>query len=374
MTIAVLGGGQLGRMLALAGHTLDLELRFLDPAPDAAAGRVAPLVAGDFADPAVIARWLAGASVATYEFENLPFSVVEHIAKAVRVLPPLEALRVGQERALEKAALVAAGIPVAHHASVDSRAELDQAFARLGAPSVLKTRRLGYDGKGQAVLRSAADLEAAWARLGARPLILERFVPFQRELSILSVQDRAKHQAFYPLIENHHQDGILRLSIAPAPMTSPATTRLAEGYAARLLERFDYAGLLTIELFDDGQTLIANEIAPRVHNSGHLTIEAAETSQFENHLRAIADLPLGSTRIPRPAAMVNLIGTLPRAEDVLAISGAHLHRYGKAEKPGRKVGHITVIADDYAGLADKLEALSRVVFVPTSAIARLRAA
>ncbi len=372
MTIAVLGGGQLGRMLALAGHTLDLELRFLDPAPDAAAGRVAPLVAGDFADPAVISRWLEGATVATYEFENLPFSVVEYVAGKVRVLPPLEALRVGQERALEKAALVSAGIPVADHASVETRADLDLAFASLHA-SVLKTRRLGYDGKGQAVLRSAADLDPAWARLGGQPLILERFVPFQRELSILSVQDRAKNKAFYPLIENHHQDGILRLSIAPAPMTSPATTRLAEGYAARLLERFDYAGLLTIELFDDGQTLIANEIAPRVHNSGHLTIEAAETSQFENHLRAIADLPLGSTRIPRPAAMVNLIGTLPRAEDVLAVLGAHLHRYGKAEKPGRKVGHITVIADDYAALADKLEALSKVVFVPASAIARLRA-
>ncbi|MFO0728549.1 MAG: 5-(carboxyamino)imidazole ribonucleotide synthase [Myxococcota bacterium] len=371
MSIAVLGGGQLGRMLALAGHTLDLELVFLDPAADAAAGRVAPLVAGPFEDPAVRARWLAGAKVATYEFENLPLEVVQAVAAMVPVLPPVEALRVAQERGLEKAALASAGIPVAPHALVDQRADLDTAVERLGLPAVLKTRRLGYDGKGQRVLRSAADLDPAWAALGDRPLILEGFVSFERELSILAVRDRLKNKAFYPLIENHHEDGILRLSIAPAPETTPALVAMAEAYAARLLERFDYVGLLTIELFQAKDALVANEIAPRVHNSGHLSIEAAETSQFENHLRAVADLPLGSTRVVRPAAMVNLIGTLPEMAKVLAVPGTHLHRYGKAEKPGRKVGHITVIADDYRALGQKLERLAEFVPVPPAGIARL---
>jgi 5-(carboxyamino)imidazole ribonucleotide synthase len=353
--VGVLGGGQLGWMLARAGDPLGIRCRFLDPSPEAPAGRVGDLVVGAYDDPTVLDRFADGVALVTYEFENVPVASARHLADRVRVLPPPRALEVSQDRVVEKRFLESVDVPVAPWRSVGSRAELTRAVAELGCPAVLKTRRLGYDGKGQYVIDAPADVERAWTRLGDAPLVLESLVRFDRELSILAVRAREGATAFYPLVENHHAGGILRRSAAPAPTISPALQAKAEGYARRALETLDYAGVLAIELFQVGDRLLANEMAPRVHNSGHWTIEGAETSQFESHLRAVTGLPLGGTAPRGVSVMLNLIGTLPDPVAVLAIPGAHLHLYGKAPRPGRKLGHVTVRADDRAAL-DRLRA------------------
>ncbi len=245
--------------------------------------------------------------------------------------------------------------------TVDSREQLNAAVEEIGLPAVLKTRQLGYDGKGQFVLRASADEDAAWAALGGSPLILEGFVAFQRELSIICVRDAVGEMRFYPLTENHHREGILRLSIAPAPGLTPELQAAGEEIARKVAERLDYVGVLAIELFELDGRLLANEMATRVHNSGHWTIDGAVTSQFENHMRAVCGLPLGSTEPRGLSAMVNLIGTLPEASDVLAIEGAHLHLYGKEPRPGRKIGHVNVVAEDEGTLRERVAAVQALV-------------
>jgi 5-(carboxyamino)imidazole ribonucleotide synthase len=221
-------------------------------------------------------------------------------------------------------------------------------------PAVLKTRRSGYDGKGQVLIAQPADVEPAWEAVGGVPLILEGFVAFERELSLLAVRSRSGATATYPLVENAHAEGMLRRSLAPAPDVSPALQALAQGYATRVLDLLGYVGVLAIELFQVGETLLANEMAPRVHNSGHWTIEGAETSQFANHLRGVLDLPLGSTAPHGHVAMLNIIGGLPERRMVLEVPGASLHLYDKAPRPGRKLGHVTVCADDAATLQERV--------------------
>ena len=355
MRVGVLGGGQLGWMLALAGDPLGIRCRFLDPSPDAPAGRVGELIVGGYEDRAALDRLAADLAIVTYEFENVPVASARHLADRTRVWPPPRALEVSQDRVAEKQFLESVGVPVAPWRSVGSRVELTRALAELGCPAVLKTRRLGYDGKGQQVIEVPADVERAWAHLGDAPLILEGFVRFDRELSILAVRGQAGATACYPLVENYHAGGILRRSLAPAPAMSPGLQAEAEGYARRVLETLGYVGILAIELFEVGDRLLANEMAPRVHNSGHWTIEGAETSQFENHLRAVTGLPLGGTAPRGVSAMLNLIGALPDPAALLAVPGAHLHLYGKAPRPGRKLGHVTLRADDRAAL-DRLRA------------------
>jgi len=341
--IGVLGGGQLGRMLALAGYPLGLRFRFFDPLAEAPAGQLAELVVGDYADEGALARFADGLSLLTYEFENVPVSAVAWLAQRLPVYPPPVALEVAQDRVAEKTFFQGLGIPTPLFYPVLTYSDLQDGLERTGWPALLKTRRLGYDGKGQKLLRSPADLEAAWAALGGQPLILEAFVPFERELSILAVRSLGGQVAFYPLVENYHAGGILRKSRAPA---MPARLQHeAERIATRVLEKLDYVGVLAIELFEVEGTLWANEMAPRVHNSGHWTIEGAETSQFENHLRAVLGLPLGSIAPRGQAAMLNLIGLRPDFARVLEIPGAHLHWYGKEVRPGRKVGHVTLRAD-----------------------------
>ncbi len=341
--IAVLGAGQLGRMLALAGYPLGLRFRFLDPAPQSPAGQLAELIVAAYDDAAGLERLAAGATVATYEFENVPARATEFLARRLPVYPPPRALEVAQDRLAEKTLFRDLGIPVPPFAPVDSWQGLLDGVKRIGLPAVLKTRRFGYDGKGQWVLRSADDLAPAWAALGSAPLILEQFVPFDRELSILAARSTAGQIACYPLVENHHHEGILRLSIAPAPGLDEQTQHLAHEYARRVLERLDYAGVLAIEFFQYGAQLLANEMAPRVHNSGHWTIEGARTSQFENHLRAILGWPLGDTGAVGHCAMLNIIGDLPPVAAALSVPGARLHLYGKSPRPGRKLGHITLV-------------------------------
>ncbi|HEY6080226.1 MAG TPA: 5-(carboxyamino)imidazole ribonucleotide synthase, partial [Polyangiaceae bacterium] len=330
--VGVLGGGQLGRMLGIAGRSLGLELTFLDPNPSSPAAAVGTLIARDYDDPEALAQ-LASADAVTFEFENVPVSAVIALEGKLPVFPGSKALRIAQDRLSEKTCFRELGIATPEFEAVSSLPELLGALARLGAPAVLKTRRMGYDGKGQAVLRSAADAAEAFERLGGSPLILESFVGFERELSIVAVRNVSGQVACYPLVENHHAAGMLRLTLAPAPNLDAALQERANQYVEKLLAHLDYVGVLALELFQVGSELIANEIAPRVHNTGHWTIEGARTSQFENHLRAILDLPLGSTEAICPTAMLNLIGDAPDAAAVLAVPDAHLHWYGKDPRP-----------------------------------------
>jgi 5-(carboxyamino)imidazole ribonucleotide synthase len=359
--VGVLGGGQLGWMLARAGDPLGIRCRFLDPSPDAPAGRGGELVVGAYDDPVALGRFSDGLALVTYEFENVPVGTVSRLAERVTVLPSPRALEVAQDRLTEKQFFESVGISVPPWRPVASLADLGRAVTELGCPAVLKTRRLGYDGKGQEVIRERGEVEGAWARLGGVPLVLEALVRFERELSILAVRGRDGTTACYPLVENRHAGGILRRSLGPAPGVSPALQARAESYAGHILDALAYVGVLTIELFQVGDRLLANEMAPRVHNSGHWTIEGAETSQFENHLRAVAGLPLGPTAPRGVSAMLNLIGTLPDTDAVLAVPGAHLHLYGKAPRPGRKLGHVTLRADDAAVLDQLRPSLERLI-------------
>jgi 5-(carboxyamino)imidazole ribonucleotide synthase len=357
MTIGILGGGQLGYMLALAGYPLGLHFRFLDPSPEAPVGRIAQRVTADYTDQAALEKFSSGLELVTYEFENVPVEAANFLAERVPVYPPPAALEAAQDRLAEKDLFRKLGIATTEFAVVSNPAELDAALRTLGLPAVLKTSRMGYDGKGQWILRTAQDVARAKSELPSTRLILERFVPFTRELSILAVRSRNGESAIYALVENHHRDGILRLSIAPAPRLDAPIQRAAEDAARRVLESLKYVGVLAIEFFEHHGELLANEMAPRVHNSGHWTIEGAITSQFENHLRAVLGLPLGSTGLTGHCAMLNLIGDLPESAEVLAVPDAHLHLYGKSPRPGRKLGHVTLRAASPERLALRLSEL-----------------
>ena len=343
MTVGIVGAGQLGRMLALAGYPLGLDFLCLDPARDAPAGRVAPLLTGAFTDQRLLARLARQCEVITFDWENVSVASLKAARRhtRTRICPPLAALATGQDRRAEKRLFERLRIPTTRWQAVGSARELERALRRVGLPGVLKTRRMGYDGKGQAIIRSRADAERAVAQLGAVPLLYEELVPFDAEVSIIGARSSAGEMAVYPLCGNVHGQGILRLTCAPTG-TRPLQ-QLAARYLMRVLTHFGYSGILTIEFFVRGGRLIANELAPRVHNSGHWTIEGACTSQFENHLRAILGLPLGDTRARGYAAMINLIGALPPPAKLLAVPGLHLHDYGKAPRPGRKVGHCTLV-------------------------------
>jgi len=357
MTIGILGGGQLGYMLALAGYPLGLHFRFLDPSPEAPVGRIANRVTSDFNDKQALEKFSHGLEVVTYEFENVPVAAAKFLAERLPVYPPAAALEEAQERLREKRLFRKLDIPTTEFAEIAKHGDLDAAVKQVGLPAMLKTCRMGYDGKGQWLLRTAEDVEKARAELPDVPLILEKFVPFTRELSILGVRGRGGDIAFYSLIENHHRGGILRLSLAPAPNLAASMQQEAEHAAWKVLEALEYVGVLCIEFFEIGGQLLANEMAPRVHNSGHWTIEGAVTSQFENHLRAILGMPLGSTATVGVSAMINLIGEFPESAEVLSVSNAHLHLYGKEPRAGRKLGHVTVRADQFEKLQQRLNAL-----------------
>ncbi len=344
MKIGIIGAGQLGRMLALAGYPLGLRFVFVDQSADAPGGQVGEIITGAFDDPAALATLADRVDVVTFDVENVPESAVRSIAGTKPFLPPVEALATAQDRLSEKRVFTSLGIPTPRFAPVSSRDELDEAIALIGLPAVLKTRRLGYDGRGQAFLRREDDIAPAWERFGSYPLILEQLVAFDREVSLIGVRRPGGETRCYPLAENVHVDGIL--SHTRAPLAAPTLQTTAERYIGRLMQHLDYAGVLTVEFFVEGDRLLANEMAPRVHNSGHWTIEGAVCSQFENHVRAILDLPLGETRAVGHAGMVNLLGELPALEDVLAIPGAHFHGYGKTPRPMRKLGHCTVVRND----------------------------
>jgi 5-(carboxyamino)imidazole ribonucleotide synthase len=346
MKIGIVGAGQLGRMLAVAGYPLALRFEFLDSSSDSPAGRIAPIVTGAFDDAASLRRLADRSDVLTYEFENVPVEALEDVTRGRVCLPPLEALRVSQDRLYEKELFRKLGIATPPFRALDTAAELEAAVREIRLPAVLKTRRLGYDGRGQHYLRSRADVARAWDALGGVPLILEGFVDFDAEVSLIGARSTRGEVALYPLTMNEHKEGILRVSTAPH--RRQALQRAAERSIRRLFAHFGYAGVLTVEFFVQRGRLVANEMAPRVHNSGHWTIEGAATSQFENHLRAILGWPLGGTAALGHVGMVNFIGAMPDRERLLAMPGVHFHDFGKTPRAGRKLGHCTVVASTAA--------------------------
>lgn len=343
-TVGILGGGQLARMLALAGAPLGVRFLVVDSVADACASQVAPLLAADWRDFDALQDFAARVDVATFDFENVPAETAKWLTERTRVSPNPRALELAQDRLAEKSMFLELGLETAQFAPVDSRPELDAAAARIGYPSVLKTRRLGYDGKGQYRLRSAAELDAAWQALAGAPSILEAWVAFDREVSVIAVRGGDGDFRTYPLAQNWHENGILSASLSPAP-ESDRLASAANQYARRIAEHLDYVGVFALELFVSNGQLLGNEMAPRVHNSGHWSIEGSVCSQFENHVRAVLGLPLGDTAARGMSAMFNWIGELPNASALLAESDAHWHDYGKAPRAGRKVGHATICAD-----------------------------
>lgn len=361
-TVGILGGGQLGRMLALAGAPLGVRVVAVEPGADPPAAVAAEVVRAPYASAQAVEA-LAACDVVTVELEGVAVATLEALAKrGVAVRPGPAAVRVSQDRLVEKRHLQAHGIPTAPFAAVDDLASLRAGVTEVGLPAVVKARIGGYDGRGQAVVRGDDDgaLAAAWRAVGERPSIVEGFVAFRRELSIVAARAADGTTACYPLVENRHRDGILRVTLAPAPGAPASMDAEARRLVTRLLDSLAYVGVIGLELFDTPGGLVANEFAPRVHNSGHWTIEGAATSQFEQHLRAVLGWPLGPAEPLRHAAMVNLIGGWPDPADALAVPGAHLHLYGKAARPARKVGHVTVVAETAAerdALAARVEAV-----------------
>lgn len=347
MRIGILGAGQLGRMLALAGYPLGQQFVFYDlsGSPSAGIGEIINDTQGNR-----LSEFLEKVDRVTYEFEHLPLNVTHEIAAQKPLLPGVESLRVCQNRGEEKALFDRLGIPTAAYRIVSNADELVLAAKTLGCPVVAKSLTEGYDGKGQAVIRTPADAPEAWRSIGHEQLLVEAFVSFERELSIIAVRAQDGDIAVYPMAENVHVDGILRYSFAPAPNLDSDIEAEAERTIRMLLDELGHVGVLTLELFETKTGLMANEMAPRVHNSGHWSIEGAATSQFENHVRAVAGLPLGSTEARLPTCMINIVGKAGDDVELLRLPYVHLHRYGKAEREGRKIGHVTILADSYAEL------------------------
>jgi 5-(carboxyamino)imidazole ribonucleotide synthase len=346
-------------MLALAAAPLGLRVLVMDTEADACAGHCAPLLVGDYRDTNALAEFASRVDVATFDFENVPAESAQWLSERIPVFPNPGALAIAQDRLAEKRMFGELGIPVPAFADVDSRPALEAAVAAIGTPCILKTRRLGYDGKGQYRIKaSGSDADAAWQALGAQAptvgLILEAFVPFERELSVVAVRGRDGEFRAWPLTENWHVDGVLSASLAPAGVDA-ALTQAAFAHARALAERLDYVGVFALELFCRDGALLANELAPRVHNSGHWTIEGARASQFDNHLRAVLGLPLGATDALGPACMLNWVGALPTAEPVLREPGGYWHDYGKSPRDGRKVGHATLRAGSAPELGAALQ-------------------
>lgn len=339
MKIGILGGGQLGQMLALAGKSLGHTFVFLDPAPDAPARAQGLHLCGSYEDQKLLTEFAELVDVISCEFENVPTQSLKFLAKLKPVLPNPDAFTVGRNRVNEKLLFAKLGIPAADFFELSSNFDLPRAAAKLGDKFVIKTCEFGYDGKGQQVVKSANDLKAAQI---TGPSIAEKFIEFTRELSQIAVRAEGGEMKFYPLVENIHTEGILFKTTVPANV-SKTQDDSAQQYVRAIAESLNYVGVLALEMFEVQGKLYANELAPRVHNTGHWSIEGAKTSQFENHLRAISDLPLGDTEAIGFCAMLNIIGKHPDLKALKKINSSFIHLYGKQERPGRKLGHVTVV-------------------------------
>ena len=342
--IGILGAGQLALMLAQAGSELDVDVVCAGQ-PGDCAEQVVEVMVVDLDDATAVTAFAAQVDLVTIESENIHADVLQ----GLRLYPNARAVGIAQDRLLEKRFFHECGIGTAPFAAVDSLADLQSAIDVTGLPAILKTRRMGYDGKGQVRLRNREDVSAAWAEVGAVPCILEGMVDFDAEVSLIAARGRTGQIVFYPLIKNYHSEGILRTSIAP--FVDETLQLQAQSYLTQLLEKLEYIGVLAVEFFLVNGALLANEMAPRVHNSGHWTIEGSVTSQFENHLRAISGMELGDTQ-SRPTVMLNCIGTMPAQVDTATFAGLFRHDYGKEERPGRKVGHLTFSASGSEAISE----------------------
>jgi len=362
MKIGILGAGQLGRMMALAGIPLGHTFRFLDPVPSSPASVAGEQLAGSYEDTELLNKFIAGIDVVTYEFENVSALATQYLTGKVDVFPPTKALEITQDRIFEKTFFKNLGVPVTDFYEINNKTDLKNAVEKNGFPCILKTRRMGYDGKGQFLLKSNADVYALFEEVEIKNMILENFVKFNRELSIIAVRGVSGQTKSYSLVENTHAKGILRLSIAPADNVSVELQAKAEKIATDVMNAMNYIGVMAIEFFDVNGVLYANEMACRVHNSGHWTIEGAETSQFENHIRAVSGMPLGSTRNIGFSAMFNILGSVPETTEMLETPGLHFHLYGKEPRKDRKIGHITLRADSKTELTENIEKLKPLFF------------
>ncbi|KTD24890.1 5-(carboxyamino)imidazole ribonucleotide synthase [Legionella maceachernii] len=342
MKIGILGGGQLARMLSMSAHTLGIKTLCLDPNQEACAENVTLVLRGEYSDKNVLKQFLESVDCVTLETENIPLDAVEFINSIKPVYPSIHALKISQDRYLEKSFLKSLGIATAEFTEINTMKQLEAAIAEIGLPAILKTRRMGYDGKGQFLIRHHSELPLAWQELQQQPLILEKFIPFHYEVSLIAVRNKKSNIEYYPLIRNHHKNGILRWS--EAPFKNEILEEECRRITKTILDELNYVGVITVEFFYDGHKLMVNEIAPRVHNSGHLTIEGAATSQFENHLRAIFDLPLGSTSFLGNCFLLNFIGEMLPIQNCLKYAGLHYHDYEKAPRLNRKVGHATLVS------------------------------
>ncbi len=348
-TIGILGGGQLGRMLAMAAVRLGLRCQVFSPDPDSPAFDVVPnATCAEYADVEALELFANDVDVITYEFENVPSAAAMVLAARRPVLPERKILETTQDRLAEKDFVQRLGIGTADYVDVSSAAELRAAIGRIGLPAVLKTRRFGYDGKGQAIIREDNDPDLVWADLGTKSAILEAFIPFEREISVIAARSADGHVECFDVTENEHRDHILKISRAPAGISAELAAR-AIAIAEKIANALNYVGVLAVEMFVvpevTGSKVLVNEIAPRVHNSGHWTLDGASISQFEQHVRAIAGWPLGKPVRHGPVTMTNLIGDdILGYERWLTVPGATVHLYGKgAPRPGRKMGHVTQV-------------------------------
>jgi 5-(carboxyamino)imidazole ribonucleotide synthase len=362
VSVGIVGGGQLGRMMALAGYPLGIRCLFLDRSADTPAAQVAPSLVGELNDPLLLHELAVRSQVLSFDWENVSVEALRSATRGTgtRIAPPLRALAVAQDRLSEKRLFDRLGIPTTRHANVESRAALERAVRRIGLPGIVKTRRMGYDGKGQRVLRRAADVDAAWQALGDAPLLYEELVDFDLEVSIIGVRGRNGDIAIYPLNRNHHHAGILHITLAP--WQDARLLRQATRHLRAALVHLNYVGVLTLEFFARQGRLLANEMAPRVHNSGHWTIEGAVTSQFENHLRAVTGQPLGSTATRGHSGMINLLSRMPASRPFLQRAGCHWHDYGKKARSGRKLGHVTVVTTTAADRNRQIRAIYRKIW------------
>lgn len=356
--IGILGGGQLARMLTLAAYPLGMTTLCIDPKGGSSANQVTEVITADYTDQAQLQNFAQQVDFITYETENIPLQTAEFLSQHHTVFPSTQALATAQDRLQEKTLFQALNVPTPGFVAINSLDDLLKGVKVLGFPCVLKTRRFGYDGKGQRVLRKPQDIDLAWQALGLQPLLLEEFIAFEKELSLIAVRGQ-QELVFYSLTQNEHQEGILRLSTAP--YQDKNLQQLAETYTKKLLEHLDYRGVFAIEFFCKEGELIANEMAPRVHNSGHWTIEGASTSQFENHIRAITGLPLGNTQSRGYSAMFNCIGTEPDIKEILNIPDVHYHHYFKSPVEGRKLAHFTLSTPDLEKYDKALADLKKII-------------
>ncbi|MDW8245184.1 MAG: 5-(carboxyamino)imidazole ribonucleotide synthase [Sandaracinaceae bacterium] len=361
MRVGIVGGGQLGQMLALAAIPLGHDVLVLSDDPGGPASHIAHAIFGKYGDEKILAEFTAKIDVATCEFEHVPQEALQFIETRSPLRPGLRSMAIASDRWLEKEHFRSLGIPTSLFQKVDSVAELKAAIKHLGLPILLKTRRFGYDGKGQRLISNEKEIETAFFALGGEPLIAEQFVAFERELSMIGVRTMGGAIFTYPMVQNLHHEGILFCTIAPAPEVPTHIELEVREALCTLLESLDHVGVLTLELFQTKEGWLANEIAPRVHNSGHFSIEGATISQFEAHIRAITGDPLSQPMLRGVSVMVNLIGAVPPREDILAIDGVHLHLYGKSPRPGRKLGHVTICGESWEELLPRLEKLIALV-------------